>query len=298
MTIKDLAFFCLSTSVCLACGASDSVAPPLSGPQIEVRYVTTFWTFTDQQQSVVAAAVDKWTRALSKNLGDFRLDAPANNCFSGQPRLNETHHNLLLFISIGDIDGPSAIVAYTQVCTVSERDNLPILSHIRLDRADVESMEARGILPYVITHEIGHALGFNPKSYLPKGLAGGGQNDPYFSGARARSEFAEHGAWYTAGATVPLEDASGRGPNDPHWRLSVFGDELMVAASSEGFRGAMSSITLGLFEDIGYEVDFSVADPYEVAPLFGANRLVPEINLANDFRVLAPPTVVRPLVSP
>ena len=293
-TIKDLTLLCLSTCICLSCGASDSpVEPPLSREQIEVRYLS---ALTAQQQIVVEAAVDKWTRALSKNLGAFRLDTPEDHCFRGQPRLDETHHNLLLFLSVAEVDGLSRNLAYTQVCSVSQRDILPILSHIRLDRADLDSMEARGILAGVITHEIGHALGFNPRSYLPKGLAGGGRNDPYFSGARARSEFAKHGAWYT-GVTVPLEDRTGDGPNDPHWRFEVFGDEVMVSASSREFKSPLSSITLGLFEDLGYEVDFSVADPYEVAPLFGGNRLVPEFSLANDFRVMAPPTVVRPLLS-
>jgi hypothetical protein len=166
-----------------------------------------------------------------------------------------------------------------------------------LDREDLASMEARGIFAAVVTHEIGHALGFNPKSYLPKHLAAGGRDDPHFTGARARSEFAAHGAWYTGGAIVPLEEHSGIGPNDPHWRFDVFGDELMVGAASQGFKFPLSSITLGLFQDLGYQVDFSVADPYEVAPLFGANRQLPEFSFANDFRVVAPPTVVRPLVS-
>lgn len=297
MTIKDLALLVLSTSVCLACGGSDSpVEPPSSGPQIELRYVPGFFTLTAQQQGVVAGAIDKWTRALSKDLGAFRLDSPANDCFPGQPRLDETHRNLLLFVSIADIDGPSNYLAYTQVCSVSDQDKLPILSHIRIDRADLDSMQARGILPAVVMHEIGHALGFNQESYLPKHLAAGGTSDPHFTGAIARSKFAEHGAWYT-GVTVPLEDGSGRGPNDPHWRFSVFGDELMVAVVSRDFKAPLSVITLGLFADLGYEVDFSVADPYEVAPLFGANRRVPESSLANDFRSLTPPTVVRPLVS-
>jgi hypothetical protein len=297
MTIKDLALLVISTSVCLACGGSDSpVGPPSGAPQIELRYIPGFFTLTAQQQSAVTAAVDKWTRAISKDLGAFRLDRPANGCFPGQPRLNETHHNLLLLVSIADIDGPSRNLAYTQVCSVSDRDKLPILSHIRIDRADLDSMEARGILPAVITHEIGHALGFNPDSYLPKHLAAGGTSDPHFTGATARSKFAEHGAWYT-GVTVPLEDLSGRGPNDPHWRYSVFGDELMVAFVSQDLKAPLSVITLGLFADLGYEVDFSVADPYEVAPLFGATRLLPENSLANDFRILSPPTVVRPLVS-
>jgi hypothetical protein len=293
-SIKDFRFLLLLTSVCLACGGSDSsVGPPLPGAQIEVRYLS---TLTAQQQSVFAAAVDKWTRALSKNLGDFRLNTPANHCFSGQPQLDEIHRNLLLFVSVAEVDGPRGLLAYTQVCSLSERDMLPILSHIRLDRADLDSMEARGVLPGVFAHEMGHALGFNPKSYLPKGLVGGGTNDPYFSGATARAEFAAHGAWYT-GVTVPLEDASGIGPNDPHWRLIVFGDELMVGASSRDFKSPLSVITLGLFKDLGYEVDFSVADPYEVRPLFGGSRVFPEGTLANDFRTIAPPTVVTPLVT-
>jgi hypothetical protein len=296
MTIKDLALLALSTSVCLACG-SDSPVGPISRPQIELRYVPGFFTLTAQQESVVAAAVDKWTRAVSKNLGAFRLDSPADDCFPGQPQLNETHHNLLLFVSIADIDGPSANLAYTQVCGVSDVDMLPILSHIRFDRADVDSMEARGIFAAVVTHEIGHALGFTPKSYLPKMLAAGGRADPHIIGTRARSEFAAHGAWYT-GVIVPLEDRSGDGPNDPHWRFDVFGDEVMVAFTSRDFKFPLSSITLGLFEDLGYEVDFSVADPYEVAPLFGASRVLPEMSLANDFRNIAPPTVVSPLASP
>jgi hypothetical protein len=296
VNIKALAVFCSSALLCLGCGASDSVEPPLSGPQIELRYVPGFFTLTAQQQGVVAGAIDKWTRALSKNLGAFRLDSPANDCFSGQPRLDETHQNLLLFVSIADIDGPSRTLAFTQVCSVSDQDKLPILSHIRIDRADLDSMQARGELPSVVMHEIGHALGFNPESYLPKHLAAGGTSDPHFTGAAARSKFDEHGAWYT-GVTVPLEDESGRGPNDPHWRFSVFGDELMVAVASRDFKAPLSVITLGLFADLGYEVDFSVADPYEVAPLFGANRRLPESSLSNDFRGLTPPTVVRPLVS-
>lgn len=179
---------------------------------------------------------------------------------------------------------------------MSERDTLPILSHIQLDAADLFAMETHGIFSGVITHEIGHALGFIPGSYAPRSLAGGGSSDPHFSGATARAEFAKHGAWYT-GVTVPLENRTGLGPNDPHWRYITFGDELMVAEVSAGSKSPMSSITLALFKDLGYEVDFSVADSYEVVPLFGGNRVVPQASLANDFRVMTPPMVVRPLVS-
>lgn len=295
VTIKDLAVFGLSTSVCLACGTADSILgpPPLQTQLMEVRYAS---TVSAEHQSLVAAAVDKWTRALSKNRGDFRLNTPANHCFSGAPRLNEIHHNLLLFVSIAEVDGVSGQLAFTQVCSISGQDALPVLGHIRIDRADIAWMEAERVLAGVIIHEMGHALGFNPQSYTAKGLAAGGVSDPYFSGAAARAEFAKHGAWYT-GVTVPLENSSDNGPNDPHWRFIVFGDELMVGELGPQYRSPLSVITLGLFADLGYDVDFSVADSYEVVPLFGGNRVLPEASLTNDFRTVTPPTVLSPLVS-
>jgi len=294
-TFKHLALFGFSTSVCLACGADSSQGP--SGPPphltIDVRYLS---TFTAQQQSVITAAVDKWTRALSKDFGSFRFDYPANACFTGEPRLNENHHNPLIFISIGEIDGPNGSLALTKLCGISGRDTLPIISYIQLDQADLASMEAQGTFRGVITHEIGHTLGFNPGSYLPRNLTGGGTADPYFSGATARAEFTKHGAWYT-GATVPLESRSGIGPNDPHWRYIVFGDELMVGEIAVGTRSPLSTITLGYFKDLGYEVDFSVADSYEVVPLFGGNRVVPHVTLAHDVDTIEPPAVLIPLSS-
>jgi hypothetical protein len=295
-TIKDLSRLLMLTSVCVACGAADSSVGP-SGPPphltIEVRYLS---ALTAEQQTAVRAAVNKWTRALSKDFGDFRFNYPANACFPGAPQMNETHHNPLIFVSVGPIDGGFGSLALSRICAVSGRDTLPIISQIQLDAADMVSMEVQGILQGVITHEIGHALGFTPGTYTPRSLAGGGTTDPYFSGATARAEFTKHGAWYT-GMTVPLENRNGNGPNDPHWRYEVFRDELMVGEIAVGLRTPLSSITLGYFQDLGYQVDFSVADSYEVTPLFGdGSRVLPKLNLANDVRTIVPPAVVMPLI--
>jgi hypothetical protein len=278
----------------LACG-SDAPTATLPGvsPQIDVRYTSS--GIPPAVASAVSAAQARWTRAVSKDLGAFRFNTPANDCFQGEPALNETHGNLLVFISVGQIDGRSAQLAYTQICRVSQRDTLPTLSHIRIDIADVDSLEARGTLAGVIMHEMGHALGFEPDTYVAMRLSGGGADDPYFGGVTSRAEFTKHGAWYT-GVTVPLENSSGHGPLDPHWRFIVFGDELMVPVVGRGFKSPLSSITLGFFQDIGYQVDFSAADPYEVVPLFGGDRVLPVENLRNDFRSIAPPKFVSPLV--
>ena len=280
-------------SLCFACSSDRATEPtPGSGAQIDIRYLN---TLTPSQQKAVTTAANKWMRALSKNLGDFRFKSAAADCFAGEPALDETHHNLLLFVSVGEVDGSGGTYALTTICGLSSRDTLPVLARILLDRADLDSMEARGTLQGTILHEMGHALGFTPGTYVAKGLSAGGTDDPVFVGTTARSEFAKHGAWYT-GVTVPLENSTGLGPEDPHWRLSVFGDELMVSVVGRGFKSPLSSITLGFFKDIGYDVDFSVADPYEVAPLFPNNRMVPLDGLRHDF-VVAHPRFVSPVIS-
>jgi len=294
MTVKPVRSFllCASASLCLACG-SDGVTnpPPGSDAQIDLRYIN---ALSPSQKNAVSAAAAKWMRAISKDLGTFTFKSAAGDCFPEEPALNESHHNLLLFISVRQIDGLGGAIAATTVCGVSSRDTLPVLGVIRLDPADLDSAEARGNLPGIVLHEMGHALGFNPGTYLPRGLSAGGRDDPVFSGVTARAEFAQHGAWYT-GVTVPLENTTGQGPRDPHWRLSVFGDELMVSVVGRCFKSPLSSITLGFFKDIGYDVDFSVADPYEVVPFFGGSRVVPEVHLQKDVVTMAPPKFMTPM---
>jgi hypothetical protein len=276
----------------LGCGADRGTEPlPASTGLIEVRYASQISPALD---AAVKAAALRWSRALSKDLGDFQLVSSAGECFVGQPALNETHHNLLLFVTELGVDGSGGALAFTNVCRLSNRDTLPIVSQIRIDHADVDSMVSEGILQGVVLHEMAHALGFNPDTYTPKGLSGGGTGDPIFLGASAVAEFAKHGAWYT-GATVPLENTTAIGPRDPHWRISVFGDELMVASAGRGYKSPLSSITLGYFRDIGYDVDYSVGDPYEVVPFFGGTRVLPVANLRGDLGVRFPPTFVTPI---
>lgn len=287
-----------ATAVCVACGADRVTGPPPAHTsQIEVRYVT---PLSVTQQGLVTAAVSRWSRAVSKDMGDFAFGTPANYCFPGEPPLHGAHHNLLVFISVDNLDGLHRDVAFTEICAMSGRDTLPVIAHISFDAADLDSLEVHGQFASVITHELGHALGFNPQSYVTRGLTAGGATDPVFTGTKARAEFGMHGAWYTA-PTVPLEDNNGgRGPNDPHWRLSVFGDELMVSSFLADYKSPLSTITLGFFQDLGYTVDFSVADPYEVVPLFGGDRQIPipDGTLRNDFVVRKPPTFVSPLAAP
>jgi hypothetical protein len=281
--------------VVLGCGAPDSsVAPPppptLVPPHltIDVRYLS---TFTSEQKFTIAAAADRWTHALLNDLGNFQLSSASNDCFIGEPAISELHHDVLLFLSLDAVDGPQHTLAYTQVCSESTRD-LPIVSHIRIDAADMDSLENKGLLASVVMHEIGHALGFNPHVWGRKGLISGGTADPYFTGLAAKSEFLRNIPSYMGNA-VPLDDIDQQGDHSSHWRWSVFGDELMVGVLVPGYRYPLSSVTLGLFRDIGYDVDMNVAEPYPLvsvmsAPMSAATMLDGDVVAPRVRRVLRP----------
>jgi hypothetical protein len=282
----------------LGCGGSDAAVAPTGPPQvrhftIDIRYIA---PLNPDDQHAITAAADKWTRALRNDIGSFQLSSVANACFVGEPPLNEPHRNLLIFVSVDDVDGPNGVLAYTQVCAQSSADLLPIVSHIRIDREDFNSLRSRGLLTTIITHEMGHALGFNPQVYGDKGLVSGGVADPHFTGLAARTEFVRRVPGY-AGNPVPLEDVNGQGEQSSHWRWSVFGDELMIGSLLPGYTYPLSTVTLGLFRDIGYDVDMYVAEPYPVLSFKATPLMADRVALHND--VVAPRTsqIVRPAIA-
>ena len=132
-------------------------------------------------------------------------------------------------------------------------------------------------------HEIGHVLGIGT-------IWGWGDNDMlihlngdiHFAGPQAIAAFNRAGGTDYQGAKVPV-DRDGY-----HWRRSVLSGELM---SGRGGDDALSAITLGALSDLGYTVDFSAADPYELPPL-GAAKPVADAVPFCSLEGLPPPVYV------
>jgi hypothetical protein len=144
------------------------------------------------------------------------------------------------------------------------------------DTADLERMESNGTLTDVITHEMGHVLGFGKTIWGLRELVDGvGGDNPTFNGRTAMVAYAHlTGGEHLVG--VPVENAGGQGSRDSHWRESILGAELMTSRIG-GPGNALSRLTVAALADMGYEVDFEAGDAFQLPAAQAALCTVPEL---------------------
>jgi len=185
----------------------------------------------------------------------------------GNTPLGETIDDLLIFVEVGPIDGPGAVLGRAGPCLVRGSSRLPVVGHMQFDSDDLSYMEEQGILQPVILHEMMHVVGFGTiwQEAQINVLVGAGTADPYFTGSAARDAFSTFngGAAY-AGTPVPVENTGGVGTANAHWRESVLRSELMTGWVALG-ASPLSRTTVGSLGDIGYVVDPSKADAFSLA---------------------------------
>jgi hypothetical protein len=260
-------------------------------------------------------AVTRWQQMVYRHFGPPEtVTDSAGDCGAGEPALtNRTITDVLIFASFDSIDGPNKTLAEASPCFVTTGtgpgSGLTVVGTMLFDTADVGSLIAAGQLDAVVLHEMGHVLGFGTlwdlidysppfppvnclqlPSNVPSPLL-----DTYFScsggTAYAEAEFdSVGGTTYTGagqpygGHKVPVENCAnypytyptcGQGTVDSHWRTSVFGNELMVGFLPSA--PALSVVTLGSLQDLGYTVNYAAADRYtnvfRAPPAGGAARL-------------------------
>ncbi|MFQ5529829.1 MAG: leishmanolysin-related zinc metalloendopeptidase, partial [Gemmatimonadota bacterium] len=235
-------------------------------------------TLSAGQQAAVSSAVTKLQAAITGDLGDIgSLTRAAGTCAGATtPALDESLDDVIIYLEFVPIDGPGGTVGSAGPCLVRTGTALSALGGMRFDTDDLAAIEALGLLPDIIVHEMMHVLGFgtfweSPIAYLvePSDPANpewvSGMTDTHFTGPAALAEFAAIGGGsYTGGNIVPVENDTGTfGPGslDGHWRESVFGEELMTPAANLP-SNPMSTLTIASFSDLGYTVSLAAADPY------------------------------------
>jgi len=215
------------------------------------------------------SAAAHWERLIYGDVPDLvNFQAAAGTCTSRSPAINETVDDIIIFAILDSIDGPGKILGQAGPCWIRSVGFQPIIGVMFFDTADVHNLEVSGLFDEVVTHEMGHVLGFGTiwsTGYLGL-IAGAGGSDPHFIGTEALAAFDRIGAaGYSAGAKVPVENTGGAGTRDSHWREAVFGEELMT-----GYLGAanvakpLSVVTVASMGDEGYQVNYAGADAFSL----------------------------------
>jgi hypothetical protein len=228
---------------------------------IELRFLS---AVSPSQVEAFTRAEQKWESLVVGDVYDEVMNEGPATCLPDTPAINERVDDVLIFATVGPIDGPGRAVGSASPCWIRDRGFLPLVGVMVFDVQDIEDVERDGLLDALFLHEMGHVLGFGPMWRYHDLLADpaeSGGADPHFTGRRAIAAFNSAGGASYAGAKVPVENAYGLGTNDNHWRESVLGNEVMTGFIDDGVN-PLSAITVTSFADMGYKVDLSGADRY------------------------------------
>jgi hypothetical protein len=258
-------------------------ATPSASPfDIVVRFLS---SATPTQRQAFADAQARWEGLITGDQEDVHLTADVGDCGANSPAVNETVDDLVIFARVETIDGPGGVLATAGPCFIRNSNQLSVLGLMRFDSEDLDDVEAEGLLPDVILHEMGHVLGFGSlwslQDLLVDAIADGG-TDPHFTGAQAIAAFNEVGGGPYTGNKVPVEDTGDEGTVDGHWRESVMGNELMTGFVDPG-QNPLSKVTVASLADQGYTVNLTGADPYSLFLSLRAAVAMPRFKLGNDL---------------
>jgi hypothetical protein len=256
--------------------------PPAAGAyDISLRALT---AMTAGQEAAFLAARVRIEQIVTGDLPDVALNQAASpSC--GNVAIRELADDLLVLVQIEPIDGVGGVLGRAGPCAI-RRNGLPVVGLMQFDSADLARLEGNGQLGSVVLHEMLHVLGFGTMWANRDLLSGTGTSDPAFVGSGARAAFAAYdGGDGFSGTPVPVENTGGAGTVHAHWRESVFRSELMTGWLAAGPQ-PMSRTTVESLADLGYVVDGSQAEPFQVgfAALWAAED-APEVALAGEVLV-------------
>ena len=258
------------------------------GFQITVEYVTSFYGEVPiSVRNATQAAVNRWQQVITGDIPGF-VEVSTGKF------VDDFRMRVQMGLLGGGSDGPSGALANAlplQYRTTGSQ--LPWLGETGIDPADVTSSQ----LVAILTHEIGHALGFassNPN--FTRWVSGF-----TWTGPNALREYRTLAG--TSVASVPLESGGGAGTAGAHWSETVFGRELMTGyVEPAGVAMPLSKVTVGAFADLGYTVNYAAADvfvlpaaiqsPQSTAP--GWPRAAPGTSVGSQPQSSGPARAVAP----
>ena len=294
-TVARLASLVAAAAALLSCGGGGGGGGGGGSYQIQLEFET---PVTDSQRAAFTGAAARIEQIVTTGLSTVTFDTIrcSGPCTCGseggtQYPVPASVKDLLIFVEVKHIDGGGGILGSSGPCYTRSSNGLPVVGIMTFDQADLATLETNGLLKNVVLHEMLHVLGFGTiwtdKSLLT-GTSGG---DPGFTGAGAIAAFHDLNGGTTA--TVPVEATGGSGTALSHWRESVFKNELMTGWIS-GSTQPLSATSVGSLSDLGYAVNLSRADAFNLATASNLRALEkgstgePAAFVGNDTRTTPP----------
>jgi hypothetical protein len=260
---------------------------------VEVRFVN---PPTSGQKAAFDSAEARWERFIYGDLPAQQVTLNADACGTTHPAINEMVDDVVIYVELKFIDGPSGILGQAGPCTSRSSTLHTAVGVMVFDTTDLSKLEADGQLEDVILHEMGHVLGIGTQwdnrgfLQLPSDTAPAPIVDTYFSGPLAIAAFDDMGGGTYVGNKVPAENDNtkfGLGSLNGHWRDSVFVTELMTPLLNGGVPNPLTVVTAASLADLSYVVNYGESDTYvlpsapfaSVAPAGSGNDLL----LVNDI---------------
>lgn len=256
--------------------------------------------FVTEVDSTIEEAFDRaearWENIIQADLPDVPFSQPQDFefCAEGAGQRDTPVDDMLIFVRVDSIDGPSNVLGRAGPCFVRQTTGGAVVTTIVggmvFDEADLERLSTGGQLEATILHEMGHVMGIGTLWPLQGLLEGEGSTNPTYTGTAGREGFEQVGG--DAGDPVPVANTGGQGTRDSHWRESVFGNELMTGFLNSG-DDPLSIVSVASLRDQFLPVDESAADEYQL-PTGGALRAPGSAVHFGDDLLRAPLYGVRP----
>jgi len=241
---------------------------------------------SDKLAQAAAQAAYRWSDIIRTNYNSTAIvEAGRRFC-----RYNLTREyvvrDMLVIVLVEKLDGLNNIYAQGGVCAVDAVGN-PRMGIIRIDADDLPMLQAMDDLSVLLTHELGHCLGLGTLWDARKLMSPEPIRPIVYEGKQGNLGHQEVGG---DGENALVEDEGGPGTARVHWKESVYGEELMTSTHSSS--AVVSVMTIRALIDLGYQVDLSQADHFEV-PLRSSTRQRRGrvLKYANDVEV-HPPVVI------
>ena len=227
--------------------------------------------FTPEQVEAMRAGTERWTDVITGDMPDFRLPPDyrvPNRCRDAKTPTSGSIDDMRIEIRIRtDLSAPMVLA----VCEAADSpvSIRPLWLYIQVTPSFVQRLHSESRLREWMMHTTGHGLGYGlfwgSLLHNPVDEAGVGADTHFPDPATVAAFDAAGGAAWTEGSKVPVENSQEN--RDIHWRGDIVGHEVMSSWYTMGMPGdnpPLSAITVQAMAALGYEVDVSMADPYEL----------------------------------